>query len=409
MARVKDLWTKRNPDKNSQIKRVKTKRWGVGKRWQTIWMENGKEVSASFDSRDAAELKASQVEVGQSEGTWITKDKLDITLSDMWEIWIASKSGRSKKTIDGYRSAWTHIEPVFGKTPCHKVERAKVTAWLPTLRTTQGCKKGNDRPMGSAQQRKIGIVIKALLEQADELEVIHKNQMRSTDIPRQAKAERRYLTIKEIDALLEAAPHFQIQLLIRVLLFTGIRPGEAKGLRVKDLDPIRGRLMIRRDVDDLGNPDETKTRNHRDVPVGGDLLLDLEDATENRNLEDWLIPDEHGHVWTTARWRRVWADILSTSGINDITTYTLKHTSASLAIAAGSDAKIVQRMLGHSSAAMTLDTYTHLWDEGLDSIPGAIEDHIDAERKREQARERARLERRARRGNLRAVKDSDAV
>lgn len=408
MARVKDLWTKRNPDPTSRIKRVRTARWGVGKRWQTIWEENGVEVSQTFDTEDAARLKAAQVEVGQSEGTWITKDKRDITLGDMWEPWIAGKAGRSKKTIDGYRSAWNHVKPVWGSTPVWKIDRTKITAWLPTLRTTQGCPTGTDRPVGSAQQRKIGIVINALMDQAEELSIIPKNHMRSSDIPRQEKAERRYLTIKEIDAILAAAPTYEAQLLIRVLLFTGIRPGEAKGLKVKDLDPIRGRLMIRRDVDDAGNPDDTKTRNHRDVPIGGDLLLDLEDNTDGRDLEDWLIPDEHGNVWTTTRWRRVWANILNATGITGVTTYALKHTAASLAIAAGANPKTVQLMLGHSSAAMTLDVYAHLWEEGLDTIPGAIESHIDAAREREQAREQARLARRHRRGNLRVVPASDA-
>ncbi|HZK32790.1 MAG TPA: tyrosine-type recombinase/integrase, partial [Corynebacterium sp.] len=57
------------------------------------------------------------------------------------------------------------------------------------------------------------------------------------------------------------------------------------------------------------------------------------------------------------RWRRVWAKTCATAGITGVETYTLKHTAASMAIAAGADPKTVQRMLGHSSAAMTLDIY----------------------------------------------------
>ena len=55
-------------------------------------------------------------------------------------------------------------------------------------------------------------------------------------------------------------------------------------------------------------------------------------------------------------------------GRPDITPHVLRHTAASLAIRAGADVKAVQRMLGHASAQLTLDTYTHLWDAGLDEV-----------------------------------------
>ena len=72
--------------------------------------------------------------------------------------------------------------------------------------------------------------------------------------------------------------------------------------------------------------------------------------------------------------------MLQYTGIKGLDTYELRHTAASLAIAAGADVKTVQLMLGHASAAMTLDTYAHLWEEGLDAIPDAIESKMAAER-----------------------------
>jgi len=50
-----------------------------------------------------------------------------------------------------------------------------------------------------------------------------------------------------------------------------------------------------------------------------------------------------------------------------VAAHTLRHTAASLAISAGANVKVVQRMLGHSSAAMTLDVYADLFDADLDS------------------------------------------
>ena len=55
-----------------------------------------------------------------------------------------------------------------------------------------------------------------------------------------------------------------------------------------------------------------------------------------------------------------------------VTPHDLRHTAASLAISAGANVKAVQRMLGHASAAMTLDTYADLFDDDLDLVAAAL-------------------------------------
>ena len=56
-----------------------------------------------------------------------------------------------------------------------------------------------------------------------------------------------------------------------------------------------------------------------------------------------------------------------------ITLHDLRHTAASLSISAGANVKAVQRMLGHASAAMTLDTYADLFDDDLDAVAAALD------------------------------------
>lgn len=244
----------------------------------------------------------------------------------------------------------------------------------------------------------------ALLDMAVKNKIIRENPLSKGDIVRQEPADKRALRINEVDALLAAAPTENARLLTEVMLRTGIRPGEAKGLKVGDLDYYRGRLVIRRSVDALGKPGPTKSRRDRDVPVGGDLLLDLDDMAAGRDEHDWLIPDEHGNVWTDARWRRVFATMCETAGLRDVTTYVLKHTAVTMAIAAGADVYAVQRMCGHADASTTLDHYGRLWDAGLDAVPGAIDAHMERERERERRRAERRAERETRgRGRLRAV------
>lgn len=56
-----------------------------------------------------------------------------------------------------------------------------------------------------------------------------------------------------------------------------------------------------------------------------------------------------------------------------LTLHDLRHTAASLAISAGANVKAVQRMLGHASAAMTLDTYADLFDDDLDAVADSLD------------------------------------
>jgi integrase len=55
-----------------------------------------------------------------------------------------------------------------------------------------------------------------------------------------------------------------------------------------------------------------------------------------------------------------------------VTIHDLRHTAASLAVSAGANVKAVQRMLGHASAAMTLDVYADLFDDDLDAVAEAL-------------------------------------
>lgn len=63
-------------------------------------------------------------------------------------------------------------------------------------------------------------------------------------------------------------------------------------------------------------------------------------------------------------------------GLLSLTPHELRHTAASLAVSAGANVKAVQRMLGHASAAMTLDVYAGLFDDDLDGLA----DRMDAAR-----------------------------
>ncbi len=59
-----------------------------------------------------------------------------------------------------------------------------------------------------------------------------------------------------------------------------------------------------------------------------------------------------------------------------MTPHGLRHTAASLAVSAGANVKAVQRMLGHASAAMTLDVYADLFEDDLDVVAGRLDNGL---------------------------------
>nr|WP_283818125.1 tyrosine-type recombinase/integrase [Microbacterium sp. CIAB417] len=61
------------------------------------------------------------------------------------------------------------------------------------------------------------------------------------------------------------------------------------------------------------------------------------------------------------------------AGAPNLTPHELRHTAASLAVQAGANVKVVQRMLGHASAAMTLDIYADLFDRDLEALSDAMD------------------------------------
>lgn len=93
----------------------------------------------------------------------------------------------------------------------------------------------------------------------------------------------------------------------------------------------------------------------------------------------YVSDDERGHRATPLSGTQLaanyswFASALDAAGAPRITPHDLRHTAASFAVSAGANVKAVQRMLGHASAAMTLDTYAELFDKDLDAVGDALD------------------------------------
>lgn len=72
--------------------------------------------------------------------------------------------------------------------------------------------------------------------------------------------------------------------------------------------------------------------------------------------------------------KRAWNPAIAAAGVAPLRLHDLRHTCASLAIAAGADVKVLQRMMGHASAALTLDRYGHLMPGQARSVADRLDE-----------------------------------
>ena len=100
----------------------------------------------------------------------------------------------------------------------------------------------------------------------------------------------------------------------------------------------------------------------------------MHDQTSGKAPDDLLFTAPDGGPLRLNNWRtRVFNPVRDHIGRDDISPHDLRHTAASLAIRAGANVKAVQHMLGHASAAMTLDVYAGLFRDDLDDVASSLD------------------------------------
>jgi integrase len=190
------------------------------------------------------------------------------------------------------------------------------------------------------------------------------------------------LSIEEVSALVEACAGRYRDLVI-VLAYTGLRWGELAGLQTRDIVevPSVGLRLQRAVLAGRGQRhlfvDSLKNHQARTVPLTGGPLEIVRAWSAGRGPEQWIFPSTSGTPLSEGNWKRMirWSDAKRAIDRPSLRVHDLRHTAASIWLGAGADAKVVQRVLGHASAAMTLDLYGHLVDTNLWQAANRVADH----------------------------------
>ncbi|MGV0599614.1 site-specific integrase [Mycolicibacterium pulveris] len=173
------------------------------------------------------------------------------------------------------------------------------------------------------------------------------------DLPRLPESEQRYLTHEQLHRV---AVSGRLRTLMLVLGYCGLRFGEAAALRVSNVDVAARRIRVRRSVTYVRKTGlvEGPTKNHctRTVPVPVFVARMLATEIKGRAGGDLVFPSARGGGYLTLG-QAGYAFAKATKvvdGCSGVRLQDLRHTCASLAISAGSNIKVVQKLLGHKTA-----------------------------------------------------------
>lgn len=338
---------------------------------------DGRHGAKTFKKKSDADKWLVTAEASKLKGEWIDPALGRTTLGDWVEQWQATRRGlRPTTRVRDEGIIRNHILPAFSHRRLHTITRADIERWVTDLDEEKG--------LSPATVRRCHQMLAAVLTSAVDHNMIARNVARGIEMPRTRPKERHFLTWEQIMALADAVPG-RYKALIMTAGLTGLRAGELAALKVSDLDLSNGSLTVTRSLSWVnGHPveGEPKTKASRRTVTLPDLLV----AELRRHLQSYGWPNQRvftspqGRLIRWQHWReRVWRPALKAAGLPEsVRIHDLRHSHVSILIQAGTNVKIVQARLGHSTPSITLDIYSHLFAGADEAAAQRLNDLISA-------------------------------
>jgi integrase/predicted RNA-binding Zn-ribbon protein involved in translation (DUF1610 family) len=335
--------------------------------------ERRRETKGGFATRREAQTAMSRVAVSVEEQTHVTSSRL--TVRDyLTKEWLPAIEHTIRPTTYRFYVAHTecHILPALGSVQLQKLCPAQINALYAKLGRSG---RRNGKGLTALSVRHVHAVLHRSLKDAVRWGRLARNPSDLADPPRVAAHghELRTWSAEQLAAFLSSQHDDRRYALWHTLAMTGLRRGEALGLRWEDLDLEAGRLCVRRALVPCGKEvlvSEPKTaRGRRVVALDPETVAVLRGQAARQLAEQaatgsWgdtglVFTTEDGqalHPWVTSRCFRA---AVKEAMLPDIRLHDLRHTHATLALQAGIHPKVVSERLGHATVSITLDTYSH--------------------------------------------------
>lgn len=321
-----------------------------------------------FPTKRAAEEAMREAIARGASGTGAT-----LRLGEYLDDWLAAATPRLRETTaGGYRRAVVDISQGLGAVRLEDLTPLMIERLYAELGRTGG-RSGSG--LSAKTIRNYHVTLRKALADAERLEVIDRNPASLAKAPTAVRPETPTWTSDELSEFLRSVaddPWFALWVLLAT---TGLRRGEALGLRWSDIDLDRGAVSVSQSVTTVGSrvvvsapkSDRSRRRLALDADTVGVLVAHREAHRRDRALigskpgrTDPVFAEPDGRPVHPDAVTQRFKTLVRRSGLPPLRgPHDLRHTWASLALAAGVHPKVVSDRLGHSTIAITIDTYSH--------------------------------------------------
>lgn len=361
----------------------------------------GKQVQKSIYGKTQKEVreKLTELTMEVDTGTYIEPSKM--TLEQWMTIWLDEYMFDKKwSTIKHYKAqANTSIILALGRYPLSQLDPHLIQTFYNSL--LRG--KGRTKPLSPKSIRNVHGILSKCLSTAVRLEYMRQNPAESVTLPRVTKKEIKPLTDEQVSRMVAQAGTDGFGTLFKVVVFTGLRLGEALGLTWDCVDFQKKRLTInkqlqKRPLADGGFVFAPLKNDKIRVIAPAPFVLDLLWQWQQRQKEDRLIAGGLWEGWKNEQERQAsivftndlgghlhpqtvlvhFKKLAASVGAPNARVHDLRHTYAVLSLQNGDDVKTVQENLGHATAAFTLDVYGHVSERMKEASAQRMQQYIEA-------------------------------
>lgn len=308
------------------------------------------------------------------DGVYIDAKKTSV--SDYLDKWIVSIKGSvSSTTYERYQQLCDkHLKPTIGNIALNKLQAIRISE-LYSVAMESGRIDGKG---GLSKQTVLHMhrVLKRTLSQAVKWGLLSRNPCDAVDnIPKPSKKERLTFTTEETLSLLEQLNGNPLYLPVLIAVTTGMRRGEILGLRWKDIDLDKKRLYIRQivietrqyglEVKQPKTDASSRTIALPQIAIEAIKKYRVEQAELCLQLGKGLTPEsmlfnEYSGLNVPNRITVNFRSFIKSHGFKHVTFHDLRHTHATHLLEQNIHPKIVSERLGHSTIALTMNTYSHV-------------------------------------------------
>lgn len=295
----------------------------------------------------------------------------DLTVGGYLETWLTGKHALKPKTVALYEDmSRNYLTPHLGEVRLLELRAHHLDRMYAAI--TMG-RRG--RPLSPSTIRRVHAVLRSALNTAVKRRLIPYSPAEHIELAAENPKRPKPWTPEQCHVFLGHAAGDRLANLYQLMLVTGMRRGEAIGMRWEDVDLHGQCLFIVQQITEVrgksvvGTP-KTK-RGTRLVPIDAETAAMLRRHREGQAVERlawgpaWndaglVFTRENGMPLRPEYATRHFQALVQEAGLPAIRLHDLRHTNASLALLAGVEMKVVSERLGHSQMSVTADLYTHV-------------------------------------------------